>query len=87
MNLVNFTNTKYLILKHMISNEIDDKGQIYTKTSQEEIASILHIGKHNVNNIINTLVKDKCIEKYNERGKYKITDLGRRIVSAIEQEV
>ena len=87
MNLVNFSNKKYTILKYMINNEVNDKGQIYTKTSQDEIANLLHIGKHNVNSIINTIKKKKCIERYNERGKYKITDLGRRVISAIEQEV
>ena len=87
INLVNFTNNKYKILKFLYDNQIEIKNKKYVVLSQQEIADSLHFSKNKTNKIIRELKKDKFIDSYNNtKGKYVITDKENKVISVIEKK-
>lgn len=87
INLVNFTNDKYKILKFLYDNQIEIKNKKYVALSQQEIADSLHFSKNKTNKIIQELKKDNFIDSYNNtKGKYVITDKGNKVISVIEKK-
>ena len=74
INLIDFTNDKYKILKCLYDNQIKVKNVKYIVLSQQELADILHFSKNKTNKIIQELKKDNFIDSYNNiKGKYIIT--------------
>ena len=57
INLVDFTNDKYKLLKFLYDNQIEIKNNKYIALSQQEIADSLHFSKNKTNNIIQELKK------------------------------
>lgn len=57
INLVDFTNDKYKLLKFLYDNQIKIKNNKYIALSQQEIADSLHFSKNKTNNIIQELKK------------------------------
>ena len=87
INLVNFTNNKYKILKFLYDNQIEIKNNKYIALSQQEIADSLHFSKNKTNKIIRELKKDNFIDSYNNtKGKYVITDKENKVISVIEKK-
>lgn len=87
INLVNFTNNKYKILKFLYDNQIEIKNKKYVVLSQQEIADSLHFSKNKTNKIIRELKKDNFIDSYNNtKGKYVITDKENKVISVIEKK-
>ena len=76
LNLVQFTNDKYKILKFLFDNQI---------LSQQEIADSLHFSKNKTNKIIQELKKDNFIDNFNNtKGKYIITENGCNAIRVID---
>jgi len=87
INLIDFTNDKYKILKCLYDNQIKVKNVKYIVLSQQELADILHFSKNKTNKIIQELKKDNFIDSYNNiKGKYIITDKGNKVVEIIEKK-
>ncbi len=87
INLVQFTNDKYKILKFLYDNQIEIKNNKYVTLSQQEIADSLHFSKNKTNKIIQELKKDNFIDSYNNtKGKYIITDKGNKVIGVIERK-
>ena len=87
INLVNFTNNKYKILKFLYDNQIEIKNKKYVVLSQQEIADSLHFSKNKTNKIIRELKQDNFIDSYNNtKGTYVITDKENKVISVIEKK-
>ena len=52
INLVDFTNDKYKLLKFLYDNQIEIKNNKYIALSQQEIADSLHFSKNKTNKSI-----------------------------------
>ena len=52
INLVDFTNDKYKLLKFLYDNKIEIKNNKYIVLSQQEIADSLHFSKNKTNKIM-----------------------------------
>ena len=85
INLIDFTNDKYKLLKFLYDNQIEIKNNKYIALSQQEIADSLHFSKNKTNKIMQELKKDNFIDTFNNtKGKYIVSDKGNKVVSVIE---
>lgn len=85
INLIDFTNDKYKLLKFLYDNQIEIKNNKYTVLSQQEIADSLHFSKNKANKIMQELKKDNFIDTFNNtKGKYIVNDKGNKVVEIIE---
>ena len=85
INLVDFINDKYKLLKFLYDNQI--KNNKYIVLSQQEIADSLHFSKNKTNKIMQELKKDYFIDIYNNvKGKYMIADKGNKVISVIKKK-
>ena len=88
INLVDFTNDKYKLLKFLYDNQIEIKNNKYIALSQQEIADSLHFSKNKTNKIMQELKKDNFIDTFNNtKGKYIVSDKGNKVVSVIEKNI
>ena len=88
INLVDFTNDKYKLLKFLYDNQIEIKNNKYIALSQQEIADSLHFSKNKTNKIIQELKKDNFIDTFNNtKGKYTVSDKGNKVVEIIEENI
>ena len=84
INLVDFTNDKYKLLKFLYDNQIEIKNNKYTVLSQQEIADSLHFSKNKTNKIMQELKKDNFINTFNNtKGKYIVSDKGNKVVEIV----
>lgn len=84
INLVNFTNDKYKLLKFLYDNQIEIKNNKYIALSQQEIADSLHFSKNKTNKIMQELKKDNFINTFNNtKGKYIVSDKGNKVVEIV----
>ena len=87
INLIDFTNDKYKLLKFLYDNQIEIKNNKYIVLSQQEIADSLHFSKNKTNKIMQELKKDNFIDTFkNTKGKYIVTKNGEKVVKIIESE-
>ena len=87
INLIEFTNDKYKLLKFLYDNQIEIKNNKYIALSQQEIADSLHFSKNKTNKIMQELKKDNFIDTFkNTKGKYIVSDKGNKIISVIEKK-
>lgn len=87
INLVDFTNDKYKILKFLYDNQIEIKNNKYIALSQQEIADSLHFSKNKTNKIMQELKKNNFIDTFNNtKGKYIITKNGNKVVEVVEKK-
>lgn len=87
INLVDFTNDKYKLLKFLFDNQIEIKNNKYITLSQQEIADSLHFSKNKANKIMQELKKDNFIDTFNNtKGKYIVSDKGNKVVEIIEKK-
>ena len=85
INLVDFTNDKYKLLKFLYDNQIEIKNNKYIALSQQEIADSLHFSKNKTNKIMQELKKDNFIDTFNNtKGKYVVSDKGNKVIEIIE---
>ena len=85
INLVDFTNDKYKLLKFLYDNQIEIKNNKYIALSQQEIADSLHFSKNKANKIMQELKKDNFIDTFNNtKGKYIVSAKGNKVVKIIE---
>lgn len=88
MKLEEFANDKYKILNVIFDNEIQVNNDTYTNLNQQEIADIVKFSKKKVNILLNELIGDGFIEKFNNlRGKYKLTNAGKKVVRLMDEIV
>lgn len=88
MKLEQFANDKYKILKIVFDNEIKVNKDTYTNLNQQEIADIAKFSKKKVNILVNELINDGFLEKFNDlRGKYKLTAEGEKVVNLMQSTV
>lgn len=88
MKLEQFANDKYKILKVVFDNEIKVNSDAYTNLNQQEIADIAKFSKKKVNILVNELINDGFLEKFNDlRGKYKLTAEGIKVISLMQNIV
>lgn len=87
MKLRQLSNETYSVLEYMKSVEVNYKGEFIVIESQQDMAEILHIGKVKINKIIKQLVEIELIVKYTGNGKYKITDLGNRVIKKMSSNI
>ena len=84
INLVDFTNDKYKLLKFLYDNQIEIKNNKYIALSQQEIANSLHFSKNKTNKIMQELKKDNFINTFNNtKGKYIVSDKGNKVVEIV----
>ena len=87
INLVDFTNDKYKLLKFLYDNQIKIKNNKYIALSQQEIADSLHFSKNKTNKIMQELKKDNFIDTFkNTKGKYIVSNKGNEVISVIERK-
>lgn len=87
INLVDFTNDKYKLLKFLYENQIEIKNNKYIALSQQEIADSLHFSKNKTNKIMQELKKDNFIDTFNNtKGKYIVSDKGNKVIAIIEKK-
>ena len=87
INLVDFTNDKYKLLKFLYDNQIKIKNNKYIALSQQEIADSLHFSKNKTNKIMQELKKDNFIDTFkNTKGKYIVSNKGNKVISVIERK-
>jgi hypothetical protein len=85
INLIDFTNDKYKLLKFLYDNQIEIKNNKYIALSQQEIADSLHFSKNKANKIMQELKKDNFIDTFNNtKGKYIVSAKGNKVVKIIE---
>ena len=85
INLIDFTNAKYKLLKFLYDNQIEIKNNKYIALSQQEIADSLHFSKNKANKIMQELKKDNFIDTFNNtKGKYIVSAKGNKVVKIIE---
>lgn len=81
INLVDFTNDKYKLLKFLYDNQIKIKNNKYIALSQQEIADSLHFSKNKTNKIMQELKKDNFIDTFkNTKGKYIVSNKGNKLL-------
>ena len=84
INLFDFTNDKYKLLKFLYDNQIEIKNNKYIALSQQEIADSLHFSKNKTNKIMQELKKDNFINTFNNtKGKYIVSDKGNKVVEIV----
>ena len=84
INLVDFTNDKYKLLKFLYDNQIEIKNNKYIALSQQEIADSLHFSKNKTNKIMQELKKDNFINTFNNtKGKYIVSNKGNKVVEIV----
>ena len=84
INLVDFTNDKYKLLKFLYDNQIEIKNNKYIALSQQEIADSLHFSKNKTNKIMQELKKDNFIDTFNNtKGKYIVSDKGNKVIEIV----
>ena len=84
INLVDFTNDKYKLLKFLYDNQIEIKNNKYIALSQQEIADSLHFSKNKTNKIMQELKKDNFINTFNNtKGKYIVSDKGNKVIEIV----
>ena len=67
-------------------NLVDFTNDKYISLSQQEIADSLHFFKNKINKIMQELIKDNCIDTFNNtKGKYIVSDKGNKIIDVIER--
>ena len=87
INLVDFTNDKYKLLKFLYDNQIEIKNNKYIALSQQEIADSLHFSKNKTNKIMQELKKDNFINTFNNtKGKYIVSDKGNTVVEIVVRQ-
>ena len=87
INLVDFTNDKYKLLKFLYDNQIEIKNNKYIALSQQEIADSLHFSKNKTNKIMQELKKDNFIDTFkNTKGKYIVSGKGNKVIEIIEKK-
>lgn len=87
INLVNFTNDKYKLLKFLYDNQIKIKNNKYIALSQQEIADSLHFSKNKTNKIMQELKKDNFIDTFkNTKGKYIVSDKGNKVIEIVDKK-
>lgn len=87
INLVDFTNDKYKLLKFLYDNQIEIKNNKYIVLSQQEMADMLQTAKLKVNLTIKEFKECGFIENYKgKRGKYVFTDKRSRILRFFENK-
>ena len=87
INLVDFTNDKYKLLKFLYDNQIEIKNNKYIALSQQEIADSLHFSKNKTNKIMQELKKNNFIDTFkNTKGKYIVSNKGNKVISVIERK-
>ena len=87
INLVDFTNDKYKLLKFLYENQIEIKNNKYIALSQHEIAHSLDFSKNKTNKIMQELKKDNFIDTFNNtKGKYIVSDKGNKVIAIIEKK-
>lgn len=88
MKLEQFANDKYKILKVVFDNEIKVNSDTYTNLNQQEIADIAKFSKKKVNILVNELINDGFLDKFNDlRGKYKLTAEGEKVINLMQSTV
>lgn len=88
MKLKKFANDKYKILDIIDDNEIQVNSDSYTNLNQQEIADLVNFSKKKVNILINELIDEGFIERFNNlRGKYKLTNAGKKVVRLMDEIV
>ena len=87
INLIDFTNDKYKLLKFLYDNQIEIKNNKYIALSQQEIADSLHFSKNKTNKIMQELKKDNFIDTFNNiKGKYIVSNKGNKVIGVIERK-
>lgn len=84
MKLTEFTNDRYRLLQYLKKNEMMYNDSIIIKLSQDEMANSLGVSKHKVNTLVKELIALKVLGVYDLKGKYIITQLGNKVLDAIE---
>lgn len=87
MRLSEFSNEEYQLLKCLKDIEIDWHNQRIIIDSQKEIASRFGISYVKLNSMMKHLCTLGIIQLLGPKGKYKITELGNKVIQNMEQEV
>ena len=78
-------NDKFRLLQILERKEEYKNGEVYAKTSQDELAEELSLSKHKVNDLIRELTNDGFIEAVDQKGKYRLSESGRCAVEELSE--
>lgn len=85
VNLIDFSNDKYLVLKAMYDHQVQLGTDTYVPFSQAEIAKAAGFAKQKTNQLMQELASEGYIAFYNGvRGKYVITGDGLYVIKVFE---
>lgn len=73
---------RFRVLELLEEKEMFDGKEVYSKCSQDEMAELLELSKHSVNNLISELKELNFVEN-KTKGKYQITKHGYEALEAL----
>lgn len=80
-----FANDNYKVLKILSDNQVEVLGDIIVPITQQDIADLAQFSKVKTNQIINDLIDKGFANTYQgKRGKYTLTNLGKKVVEVME---
>ena len=88
IKLSEFSNDRHKLLLLLYNNQITVQEDTYVSLSQQEMSKMLEFSKFKVNKLMKELRELNCVAPFNNiKGKYIVTETGKRIVELISIEV
>lgn len=86
--LSEFSNDRYELLLLLYNNQITIQDDTYVSLSQQEMSKMLGFSKLKVNKLMKELKELDCVEQFkNIKGKYMITEIGKKVIALMNTEI
>lgn len=83
-----FSNDRHKLLLLLYNNQITVQENTYVSLSQQEMSKMLGFSKFKVNKLMKELRELGCVSQFNNiKGKYVVTETGKKIIELINTEV
>lgn len=76
---------EYLLLRWLSQHTTQTRSVSVVKFSQNELAQEFDCSPTTINKRMQLLKKINCIEQYRKKGNYIITDVGRKVISKMDE--
>ena len=80
-----FASEEYLLLCWLSNHQMETNSSPIIQFSQNDLAKELKCSPTTVNKRMKALQKAKCVEPYNKRGNYRITEIGCHVISMMNE--
>ena len=87
MQLCEFGNDKFVVLKMLYDRQMPYKKQKYASLTQQELADLCHFSKSKCVAIVKWLIENNFVIHYLDmKNKYQITDAGLSVIKMMKKE-